>query len=862
MTTPYQPLYVRGMQTGLVQNRQQFILPDDAYPTLINMFIWREQLRRRQGLQFLGRLTRTYPVGTSLGNSGSSPWSFNIFSLLSITETNPQIIPGSVIINIDPIVSTGVITNYLNQPDCIVRSVNSLTSGAVVTITGVNVVPGSGPDTINGTWTTHTPVPLDFNLSVSSENWGVYASGGTWSSNSGATYQLIDQGNGLLATNPVSSVEGTINYLTGAVTITGATSGQPTTITFSYYPGLPVMGIRTQEVAAIDDENTIVFDTKYAYQILSGNITELPSATPTTWTGSDSNFFWSTNYWVNSSNSKLFWVTNFSGVNGDPIRYYDPGTGASGTETWVNFTPKINAANDLLTQSLAILPFRGRLLVFNTLEGQSLGTSVAYYQRVRWSAIGSPLITNAWRDDIRGQGGFLDIPTSENITAVGFVRDNLVIYCERSTWQLRYTGRSIAPFQIEKVNSELGAASTFSAVQFDTSLVGIGDKGIVECDSYKSDRIDIKIPDLVFKFSNSNSAPERIQGIRDIQQRVAYWNYVDSTASDQQIADGGTGVYPNRRLVYNYENDSWAIYTDSITAMGTYQPSYSLTWIQANYTWNNANFPWTSRPGLFPALIGGNQQGFLFYLGSNITPLVLNQQTLTITSITGNNTSATTIVSPNHNMVDGQVIQISGIPSNSPDFSNLNGGIFGVVLDKNGNGANQFNIYTYSSVTGQFDDDQEDSSLKTYPGVGGVISLIDNIDVVSKKFNFLDQGQNIQMGYIDLLTDATQSGAFTLNVYMNYNDNQPVNELPENSTQFNGITDPFFNTIVPTNQPTLGGITGTKYWQRVYCPVRAAFLTLEFTLSNAQLNGVEANSNIQIDSQILWLRNAGRLQSF
>jgi len=37
---------------------------------------------------------------------------------------------------------------------------------------------------------------------------------------------------------------------------------------------------------------------------------------------------------------------------------------------------------------------------------------------------------------------------------------------------------------------------------------------------------------------------------------------------------------------------------------------------------------------------------------------------------------------------------------------------------------------------------------------------------------------------------------------------------------------------------------------------------LEFTLSNAQLNGVEASSNIQIDSQILWLRNAGRLQTF
>src|SRR5690606_33289823 len=231
-----------------------------------------------------------------------------------------------------------------------------------------------------------------------------------------------------------------------------------------------------------------------------------------------------------TTNFKLFWVTNNTGqfgVNADPVRITD------GT-TWVDFFPstwsQIDATN-FLTNFLCMLPFRGRMVTFNTWEGPTAAGSIHYRQRIRWSTIGNPFIpyaagppaTGSWRDDVRGQGGFLDIPTSEDIVSVGFVRDNLVIYCERSTWQLRYTGRSISPFQIEKVNSELGTQSTFSAIQFDTSLVGMGDKGVVECDSYKSDRIDIKIPDFVFQFNTINDGLSRCQGVRDFINRLAFW---------------------------------------------------------------------------------------------------------------------------------------------------------------------------------------------------------------------------------------------------------------------------------------------------------------------------------------------------
>lgn len=770
----YTPLYIKAMETGLVQSRQNFILPADAYPTLENAFVWRERIKRKQGYKLLGRLRRKYSVA-SIGNSGASPWTFTIYSTVVppislVTEPNAQIEPGSVVI-----VMGGV--TFTDQGD--------------------------------GTLTSITP------------------------------------GN-----------SGVINYISSVVTlITTVGAGTAATITFNYFPGLPVMGLRINELTGINNQTTIAFDTKYAYIYASGWQEWIPG---TTWTGSNSDFFWSTNYWVSNTNNKIFWATNDSGTSGDPIRYTDG-------SAWVNFAPQIDAAGNLLNQALAFLPFRGRLLAFNTLEGPNLAGSTSFSNRIRWSAIGNPFTTvsgivtvvnaNAWRDDIRGQGGFLDIPTSQDIIAVGFVRDNLVIYTEESTWQLRYTGRSIAPFQIERVNSELGSESTFSAVQFDTSLVGVGDKGIVECDSFKSDRIDIKIPDLVFNFNAQNNGKKRIHGIRDFVQRLAFWTY-------PYVPDSGSAtnpaIFPNRRLVYNYENDSWAIFTDSLTTLGTFHPVTGETWANTGDIWEEAEYQWVARPFDFPAVIGGNQQGYTEYLDAQGT----NDQSLFITNIVGHGTTSTSlpvqVSSPNHNLQTGNVIQIVGIASTDPFFTNLNNGIFGIVVTN----ADTFNLFIYDPETYGFNTPALNDS-GTYLG-GAEIKVRDGFRIVSKKFNFLDQGQNIQIGYLDILMDTTDTGEISINMYLDYNDNSASNTIPQNTIPGSvgpTLSDTFFNEIIQTSASVLGVANSTKTWQRVFCATRAAFLTIEYTLSNSQLVSVAQENNVQIDAQILWQRPGGRLGS-
>ena len=800
----YSPTYISGNQTGLVQNRQQMILPNDAYPILENAIVWREQIRRKQGFSNIepgnplsSQLSRliTTAAFTTIASTGPYPqtFSFSIITQLiaagSITagETNAGIAPGNATNAISIVIGTQTLTDS--------------TGTGTLTITGVGVI---------------TAAKLS------------YSSG-----------RII-------------------------LTVSGSLGATSSTFTGYYYPMLPVMGCRTEETTNSAFDQYVVWDMVYAYVYNSTlNIWQefLPG---TTWTGSNSQFMWTTNYFIGAGDFKIFWSTN----NFDPIRFTN---GQSGSQ-WFDFTPIINAGGGTLTNALAMLPFRGRLVAFNVTQAGSDGG--IFTNRILWSAIGTPftqsygsVITsfnaNAWRYDIRGQGGFLDIPTSEDIVAVGFVRDNCVIYCERSTWQLRYTGRTIAPFQIERVNSELGAESTFSAVQFDTSLVGIGDKGIVECDSYKSERIDIKIPDIVYQFSNGNNGNTRIHGIRDFVSRMAYWTY-------PSINRDSNAIFPDKMLAYNYENDSWGIYDNSFTALGNFQVTNDRTWLNTDLAWIDCDFPWITEPSGDPVIIAGNQQGFVVQLANQLEALTTNDPNLAITAITGNTTTPTEITSPNHNLQTGAVIEISGIIPGTP-FDNLNtginpntgnpyndnNGIFAIdVLD-----SNTFKLLIYDPDTGQFSTPQLDVPNSGYLGIG-YIAIRDNFNVTSKKFNFLEEGQSIQMGYLDILMSESVSGAISLNVYINYQDDKATNILPQNVIDTGSapyFPDVFFNATIPTSQSAFSGISGTKFWQRVFCPTRGNFITLQYTFSNAQMAGIEQTEDVQIDSQVLWMRKAGRL---
>ncbi len=140
--------------------------------------------------------------------------------------------------------------------------------------------------------------------------------------NGGANYTLIED-----PANPgeiiqssgvgIDFVDGSINYLTGDFELNFSVNpGGNVVISFSYAYGLPVMGLRTRNLFELNEQDTIAFDTVYSYRYSNASQQFVPllSIMPAIWSGTNSQFFFTTNY------AGAFWATNFKpGLHGVAI---------------------------------------------------------------------------------------------------------------------------------------------------------------------------------------------------------------------------------------------------------------------------------------------------------------------------------------------------------------------------------------------------------------------------------------------------------------------------------------------------------------------------------------------------------------
>ena len=626
---------------------------------------------------------------------------------------------------------------------------------------------------------------------------------------------------------------GTINYDTGAITIDTDPNvvGGAVQIAFSYYPGMPVMGLGIIENATINSESLIAFDTTYSYTYSPATNRFVQIGTATTWQGSNSDFFYTTNILIAGSNTFLQFTTNFNvTAPRDPIRYFN------GT-IWTNFAPRLDTtppapATNFLHQARIIVQYRGRVVVLNTYEGPTLATATNFPQRARWSQIGSPLDAQAWRSDIAGRGSFIDCPISETIVSAEFVRDTLIVGFERSTWKLRYTGNELTPFVWERINRELGCESTFSVVPFDKGVLQIGDKSINICDGNGVEPIDQNIPDEVFQIHNGSDGPLRVQGIRDFYLRQVYWVYPDADLNP---------TFPNRMFVFDYESQSWAIFTDSFTTLGNWQRNNDLRWIDLPIAWQDANFSWQSATSQsnFPNIVAGNQQGYVVILNQKVA----NDESLYIDAI-ASGTDPVQIISPEHNLENNDFVRVR----NAIGFgSALNDRTFKInVID-----TDTFSLFEYNTTSGFFD--SVDIGTGTYLGLGEIEKVM-NMKVQSKDFNFIPEGSRGLFGYIDFLADRTSTGEVACEIRVDNQRNDPIN-LEDPLTPNN-----FFNTNFTTQENTAFNQDGELLWQRFYCPTSAQFFNFTLTFSDRQMaTPAIIDSDVRIEAFIVWLSKDGRL---
>jgi hypothetical protein len=625
--------------------------------------------------------------------------------------------------------------------------------------------------------------------------------------------QLIHTG------GPIDGV-GSIDYITGEISLTFTAvvaAGLSVEADYNYFPTLPVMGIVKREMPEINAEETIFFDQRYAYFFDFGvdQFREYQPAGGTTWSGTDYQFFYGTNYFRNVTGDSILWVSNFSGPTGDPIRYTD------GTP-WTNFLPEINIASDRLHQAKFLVPFRGLLLALNTYEGQTLATSVHFPNRVRASQIGSPLEADAWRDDIPGKGVAFDLPTNEQITGFGYVLDSLIVYTERKKWTLQWTGNSIVPVFEERKNNELGVESYFSIVPFDDSLVGIGDKFIVRSNTGQSVVVNDTLPDFAFQIHNDNEGRRRVAGIRDFKRRLVYWIYPNADED---------GTYPNRLLIWNYEENTWAFARENLTALGEFQSNEDVRWQDVTWTWAEWTSTWASasNQSQYPDIAAGNVQGYVFLLNRQF----YEDFSATIQGI-GIVNGQVVLESPNHNLEDREFIFVDGIIG---DYMDLNGRVYRVSpVDDHNFALSELSNGNFVGVTHDPGD---------YFG-GGEFRLLKRPVVRSKKFNFIDQGKKIVLQYMDLLMRTSAISEYTLNVYVDYLE-QPL-ERP-----------PFWSrTIAPVNQPQATP-DSTKSFNRFYVGTLGDMVQYEITRTDEQMASSQFATPLEINSLVLYVRPTGIL---
>jgi len=846
-------LVISDFATGFQTNIAPAKLSNDAFPTIEDALIWRNRLKQKDGVKLIGRLRREITV--TLGSTdGSGAFSGNIVTIGSLQTTSSfEDTSFSIVIGASTLTDNGLgvlsgggATGTINYATGAITIASApLTTSIVATFAYFPGLPVMGLPNFDTTQLNveeniafDTVYAYKF-LNTQYEDASFYKSTATpqppvtWS---GGNYQQFDSfnyRNVLWATNNVPG-----NHVLSVTVVANTPPVVFPTVTTSAAHGLS-NGMVVSFISSTIVPNII----GYPFEISNVTATTF-DISPATAPGP-------------AVGDGIMVVGGSTLASGDGIRWYD-GTG------FANFQPPLNlGANPALADivylrgALVGCVFKDRTIFFNTVEAKqnvANASATRYPQRVRWSQNGTPFWGQnpsgqvvdpySWDETKPGRGGYIDVPTNEFITSIAQNKDVVLIYCERSTFRLVYTGNEVLPFVFQKINDQLGVESTFSTVQFDKEAYGFGQTGIHKSSVTDINRIDDRIPSEIFKIRNNDFGPQRVSGNINYFEEIVYFAYPDVTVLS---VNNETFVYPNRVLIYNYRNESFAKYKDTITAFGySYLTTdQSVTW-DTEITWGEADFEWGTPEQItgFRNSVAGNQKGyvFAFLLGLNA-----NDPQLNITAI--NNTTGVLTVT-DHGFDEGDAIRITGCIGTA--------------------GINDFNyivsVLTNDTIAITRADGSPLGWSGTYLGLGQITKIIVP-NVVTKDFNyFLQSPISIRITEIDFYVAQSSGGSFVCNIYDNTTLGNPINtdtltNLGTVST-INNINYSDSNLVSTSPSQLLIGNQSQEYvWSMLQNSVQGQSLRMQLTLDTRQIANYASESYAQmiIQAIVIQFTSSGRL---
>lgn len=844
---------IKNFQGGLATTLSPVNIEDDQFSELRNMFCYRGSLRPKIGNKSIGALT-TIVTATSANRFGtldsSGNGSFNLLTgLPSTAYVSSQTLLLSDGVNsysqspsLDGTLSTsGTATGTINYATGAVTitggKANGIVTGSVSICLGLPVM--GIANWLSGTvntpiiWDTKYSYKYDPSQTIAIAQNSTYVGSNNACSWNGANFELfsyVNFANSLFCTNGKPAMQ--------FKKITSVTVGATTTI------GIAAHGL-------------IVGDSVWFNEIVAAGNTSsaLNGQTGTVLTVGANSFtvnINSTGYAAYSSGGIAQYLTSqVPSPTADGIRHYY-GSG------WVNYAPPVNSfipgsiAVQYICGCTSMLVFKGRMLLFGVYVATSAqafaGTytllpSTMYYSSIYGINFGSPYYTTlnpinavnagAFYSFPAGvYGGSIDFGTGQPILgAIDWKLDYVFITFVSYRLRLYSTASPITPFAYTRISSQYGGTNYTSAVSLDQAIFDLSGSGFIASTAANVQRFDTDILSLYLSVSFQNEGIRRVISYNDPAVEVIYFTFPNVS---------NTNIFPDTSLLYNYRNDTWAIIDTHFTAYG-FLPNETQGFQDIQI--GNMTKPWShyTQSWDFQGLgtgatyrAAGNQCGFMFDIGDENG--FQNDYSLPIQAIDG-----TIFTIPNHNLVEGQVIAITGCVG----VTGVNGAAYSVLT-----------IIDTSTVVLDITGNEG-----TYLGLGKA-AIIDNFVIRTKDFNDgIGKAMGICVNSIFLqLQTSNDSGANF--VALAFPD---TSTLPSNVGDAQTKSEPIYRPIVFSSPDAEDGYNDgqfnqTEVWKEVVINCTGSSVAIVLTKLPSQLIAAGIlSSPVNIDCILLRMSATSRL---
>ena len=255
-----------------------------------------------------------------------------------------------------------------------------------------------------------------------------------------------------------------------------------------------------------------------------------------------------------------------------------------------------------------IFPYYSRLVCFRTKETADAGSShTTYDQRGRWGKINSDF---RWKADVGGQGSSIDAATNETILSAGLIKGVIVVAFERSIWLFESTGNASIPFRWRRLAGNLEINTIFGTFVTEGMVYFVGHGGIYGCDGVRVERIDTKIPD----FTDENISLTYINNCsaaydNKLNQGLLTYTSVGSTTDENDYT-----------LVFGLDEGWFSRYDWGMRCLGNYVKVGGTTWtdlIAIGSTWGSSGILGQTWKALYQQdkedlVLGGSDKGYVY----------------------------------------------------------------------------------------------------------------------------------------------------------------------------------------------------------------------------------------------------------